>query len=135
MIPESNLEDFKLKVKQEIKSLQLLEHQNILKLFEVKMTKNNLNLVTELCPDGDFSKLAGKIPIKTLLTYFRQIIEGLIFAKENDLLHRDIKPANILLKDKLVKIADFAFVSRCIEDPNMMYKMTSTIGNPLYMAP
>ena len=65
MIPESNLEDFKLKVKQEIKSLQLLEHQNILKLFGVKMTKNNLYLVTELCPDGDFGKLAGKIPIKT----------------------------------------------------------------------
>ena len=134
MIPESYLEDFKLMVEKEINSLHILEHQNILKLFGVKMTKNNLYLVTELCPDGDFGKLAGKIPIKTFLTYFKQIIKGLIFAKENNVIHRDIKPENILLKDKLVKIADFGF-SKFVDDPNIRHKMTTKIGTPLYMAP
>ena len=33
----------------EVKALKLLNHQNILKLFEVYQTENNLYLITEFC--------------------------------------------------------------------------------------
>jgi serine/threonine protein kinase len=42
---------------------------------------------------------------------------GFITIAENGFLHRDLKPANILLKDKMVKIADFGFAKRATSNP------------------
>lgn len=50
---------------------------------------------------------------------------------ESGFLHRDLKPANILLKDKVVKIADFGFAKRVTSNT----KETVNVGSPLYMSP
>lgn len=134
MIPDPYLEEFKKMIEKEINNLNVLDHPNILKFQDVKMTKNNLYIVTELCKEGDLGRFAGKLPINTVLSYFKQIIRGLIHAKEKKLIHRDIKPENILLQNSTVRLADFGF-SRVVDDPNNRMRMTSQIGTPLYMAP
>ena len=56
---------------------------------------------------------------------------GYTYIAENGFLHRDLKPANILLRDKVVKIADFGFAKKATSNP----KETVNVGSPLYMSP
>lgn len=56
---------------------------------------------------------------------------GFMHIAESGFLHRDLKPANILLKDKVVKIADFGFAKRVTSNT----KETVNVGSPLYMSP
>lgn len=56
---------------------------------------------------------------------------GYIYIAENGFLHRDLKPANILLRDKVIKIADFGFAKKATSNP----KETVNVGSPLYMSP
>jgi serine/threonine protein kinase len=56
---------------------------------------------------------------------------GYMSIAENGFLHRDLKPANILLKDKMVKIADFGFAKRITANS----KESVNVGSPLYMSP
>lgn len=41
------------------------------------------------------------------MVYYGQVVAGIRFMYEKNILHRDIKPSNILIKDNTVKIADF----------------------------
>lgn len=65
------------------------------------------------------------------LPIIREFIMGYIYIAENGFLHRDLKPANILLRDKVVKIADFGFAKKATSNP----KETVNVGSPLYMSP
>lgn len=49
---------------------------------------------------------------------------------EKNILHRDIKPSNILIKDNMVKIADFG-TSRSNEEK----ELRTLVGTPLFSSP
>jgi serine/threonine protein kinase len=42
-----------------------------------------------------------------VIYYYSQIVKGMKFMYDKNILHRDLKPSNILLKDNKIKIADF----------------------------
>lgn len=42
-----------------------------------------------------------------LMLLYAQVVAGIKFMYDKNILHRDIKPSNILIKDNIVKIADF----------------------------
>lgn len=50
---------------------------------------------------------------------------------KNGIVHRDLKPANILLKNGIIKIADFGFAK---QSDNGSFLRT-ILGTPLYMSP
>ena len=52
-IPEYIIKEFKREYPNEEKVLRKLKHENIIKLHEVKMTKNYFYMITELCSGGD----------------------------------------------------------------------------------
>ena len=67
-----------------------------------------------------------------ILDILIQIITGIKYLHDNNIVHRDIKPQNILLNNNIIKICDFGF--------SIIYKsymdMFNTIcGTPLYMCP
>merc|ERR1719245_1271391 len=75
-------------------------------------------------------------PIDDVRLFAGQILKGLAFLHENDIVHRDIKCDNLLLTNLLqdgwvVKIADFGH-SRVVEDESGMFTPT---GTPSHMAP
>lgn len=41
------------------------------------------------------------------LTYFFQILKGMQVLAVNKIIHRDLKPPNLLIKNGVLKIADF----------------------------
>ena len=63
----------------------------------------------------------------------RQVVEGVSFLHDNNIIHRDIKLDNLLLdNDGNIKIADFGLAIE-LQDPNE--KHYTMCGTPNYIAP
>lgn len=119
-----------------IKEIMNYDHPNIIKCYDVIEHHNIVYIVMEYCRGGDLSQLLKNNYMKeiNIKYYFKQIIDGMKFLHEKNIIHRDIKPKNILISDdkKTIKICDFGFAKQY--DINM--KRVSTVcGSPLYMAP
>lgn len=72
------------------------------------------------------------------IEYIRQIVNGFGVIVSHGIIHRyfislfrDLKPANVLVKDNVLKLADFGF-ARYSET---MCFINSAVGSPAYMAP
>ena len=105
------------KIINEIKIMQNINHENLIKLYCSDKTKckNDLirySIVMEYCKGGDLFEFIKKNPIlpeHQIKNYFKQIVQGLNHLHSQSIIHRDIKPQNILLTNdnKTVKIADY----------------------------
>lgn len=104
----------------------------MLQLYEVYNTKNNTYIITELC-DSDLSKkIKRKLSEGESSGYVQQLINGYMHLWRKEIIHRDLKPANILMKEGVLKIADFGF---SISAKEAMRPSKYNVGSPLYMAP
>jgi len=95
----------------EIVLMKLMDHPNVLKLYDVWETSNQLYLILEYIEGGelfDYIVQKGRLELPEALFYFQQIIFAVNYCHCFNVAHRDLKPENILLdKKKNVKIADF----------------------------
>jgi serine/threonine protein kinase len=124
---------------QEAQACMNLAHPNIVKVYGVDKTPNNLYYVVMEYVDGlDLQKTLEAFGAKswrkaTKIVY--QVAQGLAISHQANILHRDIKPANILLpRDGGVKITDFGLAKKC-ESSIDFTAHGVIIGTPLYMAP
>lgn len=115
----------------EVKIMQQVEHPNILKLYKVIRKEGKIYLIIEYCNGGDLSNYIQKNCNTFDNRYFYQILDGLEYLYNNQILHRDIKPQNILIHNDNVKISDFGF-AKSFEKSELI---TTFCGSPLYMAP
>lgn len=94
----------------EISILKTLDHPNILTCYGINMSEKYINIYLEYC-ETDLHKYIkqnlGNITFKTVISFTRQLLNGLNYLHSNELLHRDIKPHNILIHDGCIKIADY----------------------------
>lgn len=114
----------------------MLKHENIIETVDICQTANNVYIVTEYCNQGDLAshlKNKGKIGEEESLCMIKQIANGMIALMNNGILHRDIKTANILMKDGVMKIADFGFCD-FLQDARGKH-LKYNVGSPLYMSP
>lgn len=131
-----NLEKIRDSIKREFTLMKNLNHKNIIKLHEVFFDNDekNIYLVIDYFPKGDFAKfLNGKaLKEKYAKKYMRQLVEGLRYLYNKQILHRDLKPQNILVSEtgNLV-ITDFGF-ARYTDNEHML---NTLCGSPMYMAP
>ncbi|EFX71749.1 hypothetical protein DAPPUDRAFT_326935 [Daphnia pulex] len=85
----------------EAKEHILMEHENVLKLWDVRYSNDNsfLQLVLELCAgtlkDHSVGKYVGPMPENTM--FFYQLTNGSHYIHSNGLVHRDLKPENLLI--------------------------------------
>ena len=91
----------------------------------------------ELC-DSTFRDYLNNIKqdesIEKRIFYFIQIIEGIKYLHNNDIIHRDIKTSNILFIDDTVKICDFG-LARNVNNLTNIVGGSSEVGTSYYRAP
>ncbi|GLB34802.1 putative protein tyrosine kinase [Lyophyllum shimeji] len=103
-------------------------------LVQTFRDKESLYMMLELIPCGTLRSLIQKrapfYPSANAF-YFSNIVAGLTFLREHDLLHRDLKPENILVgADGYLVITDFGSAAKDSEEADWIL-----IGSPAYMAP
>ncbi|KAF3105610.1 hypothetical protein TWF706_003720 [Orbilia oligospora] len=123
-------------LQQEIAVLMSVHHPNVLCLKETFDEDDGIYLVLELASEGELFNLIiekGKLSENETRKVFLQLLNGLKYLHERNIVHRDIKPENILLTDKNLtcKLADFGLAKIIGEDSFT----TSLCGTPSYVAP
>uniref|UniRef100_A0A0E0CGL1 non-specific serine/threonine protein kinase n=1 Tax=Oryza meridionalis TaxID=40149 RepID=A0A0E0CGL1_9ORYZ len=98
-------------VKREITAMKLLNHPNIVKIYEVIATKTKICLVMEYVSGGQLSdKLSylKRLDEKEAKKYFYQLIDAVDYCHRRGVYHRDLKPENLLVDNQgNLKVSDF----------------------------
>ncbi|XP_075426119.1 serine/threonine-protein kinase MARK2 isoform X7 [Ascaphus truei] len=123
------------KLFREVRIMKVLNHPNIVKLFEVIETEKTLYLVMEYASGGevfDYLVAHGRMKEKEARAKFRQIVSAVQYCHQKLIVHRDLKAENLLLdSDMNIKIADFGFSNEF----TFGNKLDTFCGSPPYAAP
>jgi len=116
--PLKCLEKQRLMIMNEIKILKKLNHQNIIKLYEVYEKNNQICLITEYVPGKrlfEYIVQSGKLSETETAILMKQLFLTLTYLETQGILHRDIKPENILVvksaKNIELKLIDFGLAT------------------------
>ncbi|XP_051978080.1 serine/threonine-protein kinase MARK1-like isoform X2 [Xyrauchen texanus] len=123
------------KLFREVRIMKVLNHPNIVKLFEVIETEKTLYLIMEYASGGevfDYLVAHGRMKEKEARAKFRQIVSAVQYCHQKRIVHRDLKAENLLLDaDMNIKIADFGFSNEF----TIGSKLDTFCGSPPYAAP
>ncbi|XP_047541117.1 serine/threonine-protein kinase MARK2-like isoform X3 [Vanessa atalanta] len=123
------------KLFREVRIMKMLDHPNIVKLFQVIETEKTLYLVMEYASGGevfDYLVLHGRMKEKEARAKFRQIVSAVQYCHQKRIIHRDLKAENLLLDGEMnIKIADFGFSNEFTPGA----KLDTFCGSPPYAAP
>lgn len=130
----------------ESEALSVLDHPNILKVFDFGLNEQGQPyLVTDYLEGDTLADILNKderIEYKRAVELFKQVSSALSHAHKNGVIHRDMKPSNIMLVrddegNEVVKILDFG-IAKVTDDAESSTQLTKTgevFGSPLYMSP
>lgn len=131
-------------LKREISLLRDLRHANIVQYLGCSSSAEYLNIFLEYVPGGSVQTMLnsyGALPEPLVRSFVRQILTGLSYLHNRDIIHRDIKGANILVDNKgTIKISDFG-ISKKLEASNILSGANnnkhrpSLQGSVFWMAP
>ncbi|XP_064394786.1 mitogen-activated protein kinase kinase kinase kinase 5-like [Halichondria panicea] len=130
-------EDFNI-IQQEIAILADCKQRNIVGFHGSYLRRDRLWIAMEYCGGGSVQDIyhVTNQGLNELQIAFicREMLAGLEYLHERNMIHRDIKGANILLTDDgEVKLADFGIAAQLTQ--TLMMKRKSFIGTPYWMAP
>ncbi|KAJ9589124.1 hypothetical protein L9F63_017583, partial [Diploptera punctata] len=122
---------------QEVRCMKLVQHPNVVRLYEVIDTQTKLYLILELGDGGDLydyiMRHDGGLGEEVAREYFRQIVRAISYCHRLHVVHRDLKPENVVFFERLgmVKLTDFGFSNRF----NPGQKLETSCGSLAYSAP
>ncbi|KAM3938244.1 mitogen-activated protein kinase kinase kinase 1 isoform 2-T2 [Leptodactylus fuscus] len=104
-------------LREEIRMMSHLCHPNIIRMLGATCEKNNYNLFVEWMAGGSVAHLLSKYGAfkeSVIINYTEQLLRGLAYLHENQIIHRDIKGANLLIDStgQRLRIADFGAAAR-----------------------
>lgn len=122
-------------IEREIVIMKLIEHPNIMRLYDVWETSTELYLILEYVEGGElFDYLCdkGRLSTSEALGHFQQIITAVSYCHRFNIAHRDLKPENLLLdRDGNIKVADFGMAAW----QGKSDLLQTACGSPHYAAP
>ena len=130
--------DLVRRFKNESKAISLLNHPNIVKVYDVSVSENLQYIVMEYV-DGMtlreyLNERGGKLTSRETVHFISQILKALDHAHHNGVVHRDIKPQNIMLLDNgQLRMMDFG-IARISRAENQLLS-GKTMGSVHYISP
>ncbi|MDD5676124.1 MAG: serine/threonine-protein kinase [Chitinivibrionales bacterium] len=119
------------------KAISLLQHQNIVTLYESGEADGYSFFAMQYVEGEDLGKRIFRskaMPVDDIVDISKQICRGLRYAHAKNVVHRDIKPQNILIdKNNTVRISDFGIAKIYAHEGITMTGMA--VGTPEYMSP
>lgn len=96
--------------------MEIVDHKNIVKMYEVFYEGNKIYMSLERAPRGDlldYVRLKGPLKDNEAKMYFNDICNGVNYIHNLGIVHRDLKCENLLLFERsTLKIADFGFARK-----------------------
>ncbi len=127
----------RLRFRNETESVALLDHPNIIPIFEVGESGGRAYFTMKLVEGGSLADHLGEFAEDPARACRLLVIVGraVHHAHRRGILHRDLKPSNILLDDRGQPfVADFGLARR-IESGSDLTRSGALLGSPPYMAP
>ncbi|ETW16322.1 CAMK protein kinase [Plasmodium falciparum Vietnam Oak-Knoll (FVO)] len=121
--------NFEKMVKNEIKYLSIMSHENIIKFKDFFEDKNKFYIVLEKCEGGElfYKVVKNKCLMESESALIvRQICCALQYLHSNNIIHRDIKAENFLFKNKNtknIKLIDFGMAKRVNNKKKNIYNI------------
>ncbi|KAK6477233.1 SNF related kinase b [Huso huso] len=122
---------------QEVRCMKLVQHPNVVRLYEVIDTQTKLYLILELGDGGDMydyiMRHEGGVSEDLAKVHFAQIVCAISYCHRLHVVHRDLKPENVVFfrQQGTVKLTDFGFSNRF--QPGTM--LMTSCGSLAYSAP
>ncbi len=124
-----------IRIRREIKILQMMNHPNIIKTYKVTENAKNYYIIMEYCNGGElFNYIVEKEKLgqNEASMFFYQLINALDYIHSLGIAHRDLKPENLLLvENKIIKIIDFGLSNYFNGEKNL----ETPCGSPSYASP
>lgn len=110
-------------LEKEIEIHKTLKHDNIVEIIACFETANHFIIIQSYYEAGDLErllKIRKKIKEVECKDLFKQVLYGLKYLKDNNIVHRDMKPANVFLRINQNKM-QHSFDSDEDDDPIFIY--------------
>lgn len=124
----------------EARTLAMLDHENIVKIYDFFQEAENFCIVMEYASgiemDEYIETISGEpFEEERAKTIFIKILEAVHYAHKKGIVHRDIKPSNIMLVNySEPKILDFG-ISKLLSDKIIDSRKETTMVSTMYMSP
>ena len=130
-------ENVTTRFEREAKSLAMLQHENIIHVYDFHRERGALFIVMEYVQGIDLYDLldkCGRLPYDVAAIIAMQVARALDYVHFRSIVHRDIKPANVMIsRSGGVKLMDFG-IARDTSFGDLTEAGTG-IGTPAYMSP
>ena len=130
-------EKFVRRFRREAQSASLLNHPNIVQIYDVGEDDGNFYIVMEYINGQTLKQIIKKrkrLSISETIDIMCQLTDGLSSAHDSYIIHRDIKPQNIMiLDDGMVKITDFGIAMAV--NASDLTQTNSVMGSVHYLPP
>jgi len=130
-------ENVSTRFEREAKSLAMLQHENIIHVYDFHHERGALFIVMEYVQGIDLYDLlekCGRLPYDVATIIAMQVARALDYVHYRGIVHRDIKPANVMIsRSGGVKVMDFG-IARDTSFGDLTEAGTG-IGTPAYMSP
>jgi eukaryotic-like serine/threonine-protein kinase len=137
----AEMPSFRRRFRQEARAMASLDHENIVKVYDISQDGEVPFIVVECVSGRDIGDLlsgrrGGRLNEQFVRRMATQLLHALSYAHRQGIIHRDIKPSNILLTPEgTVKVADFGIARILEEDDVATGEPGEIVGSARYMSP
>jgi calcium/calmodulin-dependent protein kinase I len=124
----------------ELKIMSIIDHPNIVRVYEYYECHGVVFIVMELMSGGElFDKIVEyeHYTEKQAAETFTPIVDAVRYCHKLGIVHRDLKPENLLYssneENAMIKVSDFGFAKFLI--PKSQEQLFTACGTPSYVAP